>query len=171
MTRLRSVTRPSRTHLAAFFSRVTVGPAGCWLWTGCVNGKGYAAFGGNGAHRFAHAWFVGPIAPGLEVDHLCRVRRCVNPAHLEAVTGLENRLRGTCYPYRLGRCKRGHNLADVGLAKNSTNGEVFCRECRRITQARYVVRTEGTLGPILSGALLREAMRLSHQSRSPKAAA
>lgn len=162
---------PSRAILASFFSRVAVSPEGCWLWTGPVNGKGYAAFRGNGAHRFACAWFVGPIAPGLEVDHLCRVRHCVNPAHLEAVTGQENRLRGTGYPYRFGTCGRGHNLARVGLSKNSSRGEVFCRECRRISQARYVVRTEGTLGPVLSGALLREAFRLSRQSRSPEVAA
>ena len=73
---------------------------GCWLWKlrrdpggyGRTN-KGTGGFNGV-AHRVSYRTWVGPIPPGLELDHLCRVRHCVNPAHLEAVTRQENVLRG-----------------------------------------------------------------------------
>lgn len=62
----------------------------CWLWTGYVdNDKGYGRFaypGGTLAHRFAYELLVGPIPDGLQVDHKCRVKSCVNPDHLQAVT-------------------------------------------------------------------------------------
>lgn len=76
-------------------------PGGCWLWQGALNTKGYAVLsvGGRGgrrhyAHRLSYEIHVGPIPAGLQIDHLCRVRRCVNPAHLEPVTNRENVLRG-----------------------------------------------------------------------------
>lgn len=68
----------------------------CWLWTGYIKSNGYATFypgGGrhvDNVHRFALEVTHGPIADGLEVDHLCRVRHCVNPSHLEVVTRREN---------------------------------------------------------------------------------
>lgn len=160
----------SRVELARFFSRVEITPT-CWLWRGAVNYKGYGVYRSTSAHRFAFSWFVAPIPSGYQVDHLCRVRDCVNPAHLEAVTGMENRLRGTGYPYRFGSCKRGHDLAAVGLAPNASNGEVICRECRRIAQARYASKRGLPLGEVLAGALMREQLRLNRHSRSPKVAA
>lgn len=83
-------------------------PGGCWLWTGCGlkhygkhNKNGYgrikAARGDNrllSPHRAAYELWVGPVPFGHEIDHLCRVRNCVNPAHLEAVTHQENQIRG-----------------------------------------------------------------------------
>ena len=68
----------------------------CWLWTGGQS-AGYGRFGFKGrpnlgAHRFAYELLVGPIPPGLDLDHLCRVRNCVNPDHLEPVTRRENLL-------------------------------------------------------------------------------
>lgn len=62
----------------------------CWLWIGAVQSSGYGSFQGQLAHRFAHELLVGPIPDGHQVDHLCRVRLCVNPDHLEAVTAEEN---------------------------------------------------------------------------------
>ena len=73
---------------------------GCWLWVGGGNGKGYGKFrpessGRNmRAHRFAYEHFVGKIPAGMQLDHLCRVRCCVNPQHLEPVTCRENIIRG-----------------------------------------------------------------------------
>lgn len=71
----------------------------CWLWTGTIALNGYGLIyrqGGPlvGAHRLAYEVHVGPIPKGYELDHLCRVRRCVNPAHLEPVTHSENVRRG-----------------------------------------------------------------------------
>lgn len=70
---------------------------GCWLWQGRIH-HGYAWFRARGeamlhAHRFSYEHFKGPIPDGLEIDHLCRARACVNPDHLEAVTHRENLIR------------------------------------------------------------------------------
>ena len=66
----------------------------CWLWTGLLTADDYASFRVDGRNTTGHRWsyvhFVGPIPEGLELDHLCRVRHCVNPEHLEPVTHAEN---------------------------------------------------------------------------------
>jgi hypothetical protein len=67
----------------------------CWFWTGSTNNKGYGRLGGNKggsqlAHRAAYELIIGPIPAGLTIDHLCGVKICVNPAHLEPVTAREN---------------------------------------------------------------------------------
>ncbi len=72
----------------------------CWVWTAATtNGYGYLQIGGRQgrrvqAYKLAYEWLVGPVPAGLQLDHLCRNRRCVNPSHLEPVTQLENLLRG-----------------------------------------------------------------------------
>jgi hypothetical protein len=80
-----------------FWTKVQVGPGGCWLWTARLTEKGYGDFYlGPGhtrrAHRVAYLTLVGPVEGPL--DHLCRVRRCVNPAHVEPVSSPENTRRG-----------------------------------------------------------------------------
>jgi hypothetical protein len=91
--------RPTRKDYRRFFLNVTVSDLGCWLWDGCRSGNGHGSFCfdyyATTAHRIAYLWFVAPIADGLVIDHLCRTKRCVNPAHLEAVTQSEN-LRRDC---------------------------------------------------------------------------
>lgn len=69
---------------------VTTTDDGCWLWTGTVDRNGYPRHGAQWAHRVAHETHIGPIPDRHQVDHLCNVRTCVNPAHLEAVTQVEN---------------------------------------------------------------------------------
>ena len=90
-------------RLERFLSFIQVKDTGydtpCWLWTGFINPKGYGIFGfGNnrsgGAHRWSYEYFVGPIPEGLQIDHLCRVRNCANPEHIEPVTPHINALRG-----------------------------------------------------------------------------
>lgn len=76
-----------------------IAPSGCWVWRGATVGrKGYGCIrsrqGARMAHRFFYENLVGPIPDGLVLDHLCRNRLCVNPAHLEPVTDRENILRG-----------------------------------------------------------------------------
>lgn len=88
------------TPLERFLAKIEVqgaAPGGCWLWTGARAGTGYAYMQrgrrGEGlvrAHRWSYEHFVGPIPEGLDLDHLCRVRHCVAPHHLEPVTRSEN---------------------------------------------------------------------------------
>lgn len=75
----------------------------CWLWTGAKIGKGYGMFWigptlrsehFSVAHRYAYQLLVGPIPHKKQLDHLCRVKLCVNPKHLEPVTNRENCMRG-----------------------------------------------------------------------------
>jgi hypothetical protein len=74
------------------------GPADCWEWMGAKNPHGYGRFWVGRkcyqAHRVIYEGAVGTIPDGLVIDHLCRVRHCVNPSHMEPVTDLENRRRG-----------------------------------------------------------------------------
>ena len=119
-----------------FWSKVEKS-AGCWLWTaGLCHGYGQFSFLGLDvrAHRFAYELLVGPIPAGLEIDHLCRDRACVNPDHLEPVTHRENGLRGESPAVRIhrsGRCGRGH-----------LRGDERCKQCSRAyTQAYRAIRT------------------------------
>lgn len=76
-----------------FFSQVHI-TSGCWTWTGCIDTNGYGQMmvgrKRHLVHKLAYLNMVGPIAPGLELDHLCFNRLCVRPDHLEAVTKREN---------------------------------------------------------------------------------
>ncbi len=81
-----------------FWSKVEkTAPDGCWLWLAGKNASGYGKFVVGGAygqhwlaHRYAYTSLRGQIEVGMELDHLCRIRACVNPAHLEQVTRAEN---------------------------------------------------------------------------------
>jgi hypothetical protein len=81
--------------LDRFWMKVQKGP-GCWQWTGAKNGDGYGSFaeGSKGkhhpAHRFSYELTVGPIPDGMQIDHRCRNRSCVNPSHLRPVTHKQN---------------------------------------------------------------------------------
>lgn len=78
------------TYRAPILERYTVDLAGCWLYQGYVNHDGYGMTTTAPAHRVFYESHVGPIPDGFQVDHLCGVKSCVNPAHLEAVTQYEN---------------------------------------------------------------------------------
>lgn len=90
----RSQPRPVALH-ANMQAHVEETAGGCWLWTRRLDRDGYGQLAGPdgkqiAAHRLSYIRAKGPILDGLEIDHLCRVRRCINPDHLEAVTHAEN---------------------------------------------------------------------------------
>lgn len=118
---------------------------GCWLWQAQLSYEGYAKFqiGRKNAlaHRVAYEYWVGKIPKGLEIDHLCRTRNCVNPQHLEAVDHDENRRRGTSNnQYKnTSHCIYGHPFSGKNLYIQP-NGERRCRICRRRTSSEYLQR-------------------------------
>lgn len=79
---------------ARFWSRVERRLDGCWQWTGPQDHGGYGRISSIRVHRYAYELLVAPIPEGLTIDHLCQNRLCVNPAHLEPVTMIENIRRG-----------------------------------------------------------------------------
>ena len=111
----------------------------CWIWQGSKlpNGYGTLVIGSRTdgsrqrhyAHRLAYEIAVGEIPDGLQIDHLCNVRDCVNPAHLEPVTTQENSRRGA---ERRQSCKRGHPFAGENLYIRP-DGYRECLTCRRMT--------------------------------------
>lgn len=107
----------------------------CWLWTGAVSADGYGRFGDHNAHRWAYSRWVGHLQAGKQVDHLCRVRSCVQPLHLEQVTGKENTLRGesvSAVNARKEFCKYGHPLSGDNLRTDA--GRRICRTCKNATK-------------------------------------
>jgi hypothetical protein len=132
-----------------FMDRVSPEPtSGCWLWTGVVNPQtGYGQFGRcTTAHRLSYQFHVGRIPQGLVIDHLCRVRTCVNPQHMEVVTQQENIRRGDAPRRRREQalaaiaCAAGHTWTpeSTGIQTAVGGGSVwrFCRICNRLAQRR-----------------------------------
>ena len=115
----------------------------CWLWTAAVNAKGYGVMcvknGSTLAHVISYNIHVGQIHSGMQIDHLCRVRNCVNPNHLEVVTPRVNVHRGfgpTAVHARKTHCPKGHPYSGDNLYL-SPRGNRQCRECVRRSQMRY----------------------------------
>lgn len=133
------------TVVERFWSRVHKTET-CWLWTGAVSSNGYGAFSTGSttddslkqvsAHRYVYELLKGAISDGLTIDHLCRVRNCVNPDHLEMVTQRENTRRGTspvAHNAKKTHCTRGH-LFSANNTWTAKNGARHCRTCQRNRQ-------------------------------------
>ena len=113
--------------------RPELGP--CWIWLGAMD-REYGRFSTNGkgyrAHRFAYELLKGPIPKGKVTDHLCRVRCCVNPGHIEPVTNKENLLRGVSFSAvnaRKTHCPKGHPFDERNTFH--CRERRHCRACRR----------------------------------------
>jgi hypothetical protein len=125
--------------------RLVVTERGCWLWPGRVNENGYGRvsvkieFQDRQVYTHRLMWLVenGPIPEGLELDHLCRVRACCNPDHLEPVTHEENLRRGSWWvpgaeaQRAKTACPRGHRYTVENTYVFPRSGGRACRECRR----------------------------------------
>lgn len=133
--------------------QATENPAAkCIVWTASESGNGYGGFW-NGerfvrAHRASYLMANGSIPAGLCLDHLCRVRRCVAPAHLEAVTQQENVRRGLCCVTSVAtHCPLGHELTPentyVGpVTPGTPHGRRRCRICKNAGKRRSRARAK-----------------------------
>ena len=115
-------------------SKAEVTPS-CWLWKGSTYQNGYGKYGKRGhmVHRIFYALFKGEVPQDMSLDHLCKVRRCVNPDHLEIVTLVENVMRGDSQHAKNARkthCKRGHELTVENIYIHPQRGHRQCRTCR-----------------------------------------
>ena len=133
------------THRQRTLSKTEILPDGCIRWTGAITQRGYAtttkATGGSTpAYRAVYEYLAGPIPPGLTLDHLCRNRWCVAPAHLEPVARGENVLRGDTLAARnkaKTHCLRGHALVEGNLESyERRQGRRVCSTCRREKRRR-----------------------------------
>lgn len=124
------------TQLPARWRQLVADQGDCLIWTGQLRPDGYGKVRSRQAHRVFYELLVGPIADGLELDHLCRNVRCVLPAHLEPVTRAENmRRRYATYTH----CKRGHEYTPENTYV-MPRGYRDCRTCIRRRVAEYRAR-------------------------------
>jgi hypothetical protein len=130
-----------RPLMERMMAKVRLDSDGCWTWTGSRIHNGYGKVKVNGlqvvSHRASYEALVGPIPDGMQLDHLCRNRACINPDHLEPVSKRENLLRGigpTAVNAAKSACVRGHLLSGdnvrivVGASGHDTRR---CRQCER----------------------------------------
>lgn len=108
---------------------------GCWIWTGAKR-NGYSMIRWKrdgehiviGGHRLLYELHVGPIPEGHEVDHTCRNKACINPAHLEAVTVQENVRRARSHNRSRSHCENGHEMTPENTVIRR-RGWKRCRQC------------------------------------------
>ncbi len=134
-----------------FWQKVRVANSGCWEWVAYCDKDGYGKYSlasvssvcGRGVHRITYHHFIARIPEGMQIDHLCRNRRCCNPEHLEAVTVGENVNRSLNYialNRRKTHCPQGHayvgdNLV-IKINRHGTESRV-CKKCRNDQAREY----------------------------------
>lgn len=132
-----------------FMSKLQHTPHGCWQWHGAKSEKGYGSFSFMGralpAHRVAYVLWKGRVLAGLQVDHICNNRACVNPAHLQLVTDHQNKILGKIRRLRATHCPNGHELSEDNLVswRLKSSGFRGCLTCQRETdRERQSLRRE-----------------------------
>jgi hypothetical protein len=131
-----------------FFSRVQI-TSSCWIWRGTMSPGGYPRFSSlihsktMLAHRFSYETFVGELKEGMQIDHLCKNTRCVNPVHLDQVTPRENTLRSngiTAQYSRQTSCISGHPYNNIDTLYLRSGRIRRCRICDREAAKRFYWR-------------------------------
>lgn len=143
-------------YLRRYLNINTLEDPGCWLWHGSIDKNGYGKAVRNAghyrAHRFSYELLVGPIPRGLQLDHLCRNRSCVNPTHLEIVTNRENWLRGKTPSSMYAKqthCKHGHLLSGDNVYNWSKRpGWRTCRMCNAIRAKQRYAKKKASLSAV-----------------------
>lgn len=114
--------------------------SGCYLWLAAVSSEGYGLLSVGDrlrpAHLIAYELAKGPVPEGLELDHLCRVRSCINPNHLEPITHRENVIRGLVPSVTRNRinfnapCPRGDDHHVIWYTRGNGKRQKECRTCK-----------------------------------------
>jgi hypothetical protein len=130
-----------------FWSKVKKGKY-CWLWTGFCNDRGYGQFHvpmGDGrpinAHRFAYEELHGPVSRQLDIHHICKNKRCVNPMHLEPVTRKEHPDSAPSVQRAKTHCPQGHAYSTENTWLHPQEKSRHCRMCNRLRARARVRRT------------------------------
>jgi HNH endonuclease len=145
--RVRCHPMPSAEALQKLWGRMdgkfVVRERGCWEWIGAKTEKGYGYMAKTGTTKYAHRisyWFhLGEIPDGLQPDHVCRNRACINPSHLEPVTSGENTRRGSSVAVKLSirSCAKGHPFDGRNTGIRGATGHRYCKQCHREHSARF----------------------------------
>jgi hypothetical protein len=132
---MHAVRRPESINMEDFESKILKTDT-CWIWQGSKYANGYGKIGKAGymVHRIAYENAKGQIPYGMKLDHLCKVRLCVNPDHLEVVTLIENVMRGSSFSANNARkthCKHGHEFTveNTYIPPKRPNRR-YCKACR-----------------------------------------
>lgn len=117
-----------------FFNKIKI-EDGHWLWQGALDKDGYGRCKqGARTHRWSYEYFIGKIPEGFHIDHLCKIRNCANPFHLEPVTPRENVYRS--HPIHKTHCPKGHEYTQENSWINpKKQGDKRCRACSRLNNA------------------------------------
>lgn len=132
--------------------KIWVNPeTGCWEWIGSLTApNGYAQIGINGdkivVHNLVYELLIGKMDDGLEPDHICLIKRCVNPEHIEPVTHSENVKRAQSLLPKKTHCPSGHEYVGDNLYVNPNTEFKHCRKCQSERNDARALKQRGYIG-------------------------